>query len=80
MAACLGRRPSHVSSTATPPQASPPARRGHAEIAMRKIRENLVDTHIAFVYEGVGLERLWELNAERAWPFTFKRAGRWWDN
>lgn len=53
---------------------------GHAEIAMRKIRENLVDAHIAFVYEDVCLERVWELNAEGAWPFTFARAGRWWDN
>lgn len=53
---------------------------GHPELAMRKIQENLVDGHIAFAYADVCLERMWELNAEDAWPFTFARAGRWWDN
>ena len=50
------------------------------EESPEKSRENLVDGHIAFVYEYVCLERMWELNAEDAWPFTFAHAGRWWDN
>ena len=53
---------------------------GHVDLAMRKIRANLVDNHIAHVYENVCRERLWELNGDDAWPFIFLKAGRWWDN
>ncbi len=53
---------------------------GRPELAMRKIQANLIDGHIAFVYEDVCLARMWELNGQGAWPFTFLKAGRWWDN
>lgn len=53
---------------------------GHAELAMKKIRENLVDTHIAYVYEDVCREKMWELNSSGAWDFHFDKVGRWWDN
>lgn len=53
---------------------------GHADLAMRKIQANFIDNHVSFVYEDVCAERMWELNAQDAWPFTFLRAGRWWDN
>lgn len=53
---------------------------GHTDLAMRRIRANLVDNHIAHVYEDVCREHLWELNGEEAWPFHFLKAGRWWDN
>lgn len=53
---------------------------GHVGLAMGKIQANLVDNHIAYVYEDICRERLWNLNAEHAWPFTFLKAGRWWDN
>lgn len=52
---------------------------GHSAIVMDKIRKSLVKNHIAFVYEDVCRERMWELNAEDAWPFHFAKLGRWWD-
>ena len=52
---------------------------GNSEIVMSKIREGLVSRHIAFVYEDICRERMWELNAEGRWPFHFSQIGRWWD-
>ncbi|MCF0115460.1 MAG: ATP-binding protein [Erysipelotrichaceae bacterium] len=53
---------------------------GHSELVMNKIRSNLIDNHIAFVYEDVCREKMWELNASGAWPFVFSRVGRYWDS
>lgn len=53
---------------------------GHAELAMKKIRANLVDAHISYVYEDVCIEKMWELNACDIWDFHFDKVGRWWNN
>ena len=53
---------------------------GHGRIVMDKIRKGLVRNHIAFVYEDVCRERMWEINAEGAWPFYFSKLGRYWDS
>jgi uncharacterized protein len=53
---------------------------GHSRIVMNKIRKSLVTNHIAFVYEDVCKERMWELNADDAWPFHFTKLGRYWDS
>lgn len=52
---------------------------GHMELAMKKIQANLVDSQIAFVYEDVCIEKMWELNADDAWNFHFDKVGRWWN-
>lgn len=52
---------------------------GHPELVMERIKANLIDNHISYVYEDVCLEEIWKLNALKAWPYTFSRAGRWWD-
>ncbi len=52
---------------------------GHSSIVISKIRKSLVKNHIAFVYEDVCKERMWEMNAEDAWPFHFSKLGRFWD-
>lgn len=52
---------------------------GHSELVMKKIRANLVDSHIAYVYEDVCKEKMWELNANGTWDFHFDKIGRWWD-
>ena len=52
---------------------------GHSRIVMDKIRKSLVRNHIAFVYENVCKERMWEMNAEGVWPFYFSKLGRYWD-
>lgn len=53
---------------------------GHSRIVMNKIRNSLVKNHIAFVYEDVCKERMWDLNAEGVWPFNFTKIGRFWDS
>lgn len=53
---------------------------GHSRIVMNKIRNSLVKNHIAFVYEDVCKERMWDLNGEGAWPFNFTKLGRYWDS
>lgn len=53
---------------------------GHSRIVMNKIRNSLVKNHIAFVYEDICKERMWDLNAEGAWPFHFTKLGRYWDS
>jgi AAA+ ATPase superfamily predicted ATPase len=53
---------------------------GQSKIVMDKIRKSLVKNHIAFVYEDVCKERMWELNAEDTWPFHFSKIGRYWDS
>lgn len=53
---------------------------GHSRIVMNKIRNSLVKNHIAFVYKDVCKERMWDLNAEGAWPFNFTKIGRYWDS
>lgn len=52
---------------------------GHGELAMKKIRNNLVDSHIAYVYEDICMEKMWELNASGTWGFHFDKVGRWWN-
>lgn len=53
---------------------------GHGRIVMDKMRKGLVRNHIAFVYEDVCRERMWEMNAEGVWPFYFSKLGRYWDS
>lgn len=53
---------------------------GHAELAMKKIRANFVDAHVAYVYEDICIEKMWELNASDTWDFHFDKVGRWWNN
>lgn len=52
---------------------------GHGSLAMKKIQQNFIDSHVGFVYEDVCLEKLWEMNADGVWDFLFEKAGRWWD-
>jgi len=53
---------------------------GNSQIVMDTIRKGFTKNHSAFVYEDVCREKMWELNAEDAWPFHFSKIGRYWDN
>ncbi len=53
---------------------------GNSEIVMSKIRNGLVSNQIAFVYEDICREKMWQLNAEDVWDFHFSKIGRYWDN
>lgn len=50
------------------------------EFVMKKIKNNFIDNHVAHIYEDICIEKMWSLNAEDNWPFTFDKAGRWWNN
>ncbi len=53
---------------------------GNKELAMKRIRANLTDSHISYIYEDVCIEEMWKLNSEGKWNFTFDKVGRWWNN
>lgn len=53
---------------------------GNSELVMSKIRKSLISNQIAFVYEDICRERMWQLNAEGVWDFHFSKIGRYWDN
>ena len=44
------------------------------------VSKSVVKNHTAFVYEDVCRERMWELNADGAWPFFFTKLGKYWDS
>ena len=53
---------------------------GQTKIVMDKIQKGLVSNQIAFVYEDICREKMWEINADGKWPFYFSRLGRYWDH
>lgn len=53
---------------------------GHSEIVKKKIQNGIVKNQIAFVYEDVCKEKMWELNSQGVWPFYFSKVGRFWDS
>ncbi|MCR5608832.1 MAG: AAA family ATPase [Lachnospiraceae bacterium] len=52
---------------------------GNSNIVLNKIKNSLVSNHIAFIYEDICREKMWELNANNTWPFYFLKLGRYWD-
>lgn len=52
---------------------------GQKENVMKKIRTNLTDTHIAYVYEDICREKMWHLSLEKKWGIDFDKVGRWWN-
>ena len=53
---------------------------GHSSIVMEKIRAGFISNQASFVYEDICREKMWDLNAEGAWPFHFSKVGRYWDS
>ena len=54
---------------------------GNVTLVMRKLKKNFIDAHVAYVYEEICRQQIWDLCAEgTTWPCTFERVGRWWDN
>ena len=52
---------------------------GNKGLAAKKIRLNLTDNHISYIYEDVCIEEMWKLNAQNKWNFHFDKVGRWWN-
>lgn len=54
---------------------------GNATLVMRKLRNNFIDAHVAYVYEDICRQEIWNLSAGgHVWPCAFERVGRWWDS
>jgi len=48
---------------------------GRTEFVEEKIRKNLIDNHVSYVYEDICREKTWELLSD---SLMFNRLGRWW--
>lgn len=53
---------------------------GNTEIVLNRIRKNIYDNHISFIYEDICIEDMWYLNSIDTWNFHFDKVGRWWNN
>ena len=51
---------------------------GRTAAVEKRIREHFIDGHVAYVYEDVCRERLWELTDTGELGFVPERVGRWW--
>jgi Predicted ATPase (AAA+ superfamily) len=46
------------------------------EYVLKLIERNFIDTHVAFIFENICEQFLWDMNL----PFQPLKVGRWWDN
>ena len=53
---------------------------GNNRIVMDKIKQGFIPHQVSCVYEDVCREKMWEMNADNAWPFQFSKIGRYWDS
>ncbi|MRY42731.1 ATP-binding protein [Clostridium beijerinckii] len=53
---------------------------GRTDFVINKIKNNLIDNHISYVYEDICIEEMWKMNAEDKWDFNFDKVGRFWNN
>lgn len=51
---------------------------GHADQVLAQIERNLVDGHVAYVFEDVCRQKTWDLAARGELPFVPARIGGWW--
>lgn len=52
---------------------------GHEEMVLNRIKKSFIDRHVAYVYEDICRDRLWELSAQGDVPVFLEKVGRWWD-
>ena len=52
---------------------------GHEEMVLNRIRKSFIDRHVAYVYEDICRDRLWELSAQGDVPVFLEKVGRWWE-
>jgi len=53
---------------------------GNTQIVLDKIQKGFISGQVSFVYEDVCRQKMWQMNADGMWPFTFSKIGRYWDN
>ncbi len=52
---------------------------GNSSVVTKKIKKGFVSRQVAFVYEDICREKMWELNTKGMWPFYFSKIGRYWN-
>lgn len=53
---------------------------GAEETVLNKIRENIVENHISYVYEDICSNLLLNMSINEELPFNVLKVGKWWDN
>ena len=53
---------------------------GKTDFVINRIKNNLIDSHVSYVYEDICIEEMWKLNSEDKWNFNFDKVGRFWNN
>lgn len=53
---------------------------GNSQIVMDKIKKGFISGQVAFVYEDVCRQKMWQMNTGGVWSFNFSKIGRYWDN
>lgn len=49
------------------------------DIVINKIKTNFIDNNVAFVYENICKEKMWDLMSEGKRDVSFDKLGRWWN-
>ena len=49
------------------------------DIVINKIKTNFIDNNVAFVYENICKEKMWDLMSEGKIDVSFDKLGRWWN-
>ena len=50
-----------------------------SRIVLDKIKSNFIDSTVAFVYEDICREKMWNMNIEGTLGITFDKLGKWWN-
>lgn len=48
--------------------------RGNEELVYNKIKNNLIDNHMSYVYEDVCMEEMWQMSGDGIWSFHAQRS------
>ena len=54
--------------------------RGEKQFVLTKLKQNFIDAHVAYVFEDICREMIWDKVIDGTIPFTVGKVGRWWDN
>ena len=54
--------------------------REEVDFVLNQIKKSFIDTHVAYVYEDICREKMWELNDNNTFSTHFNKLGRHWDS
>lgn len=53
---------------------------GEIKMCLDKIKKNFIDNHVAFIYEDICRQEMWDLNISQKLGMNFDRIGKWWND